>query len=297
MRIDPESTAVMLEAINRTTLAERQDFQQMSTGLRVNVPSDDPAAAAENVGITAQLSENDQYLQNISSVQSQLQTADSTLSSVITSLSQAISLGVEGANNTLNTDDRNSIAQQVSGIQQTVLGLANTSFAGTYLFAGTNTTTQPFVADSTSASGVAYKGNSNSITLTVTENKSIAINVPGSQLFAKPGADVFAALNRMATSLQANDTTGIQDSVTSLRTALDNVTAQRTFYGNTLNELDSDTTYLNDEKVQLQTQQNNAVGADMATTVSEMMQAETAQSATLEAASKIMTTSLLDYLK
>jgi flagellar hook-associated protein 3 FlgL len=296
MRIDPNSVNIMMDAINSTTQAEQQAFQEMASGLRVNKPSDDPAAAAEDVSLTAQLSENDQYLQSISSAQSQLQSADSTLSSIITTLQQAVSLGTEGANGTTNAGDRASIAQQISGILQTVLGLANTSFSGAYLFAGGKTTTQPFVIDPNSASGVSYQGNDDTNTLTVSENSAITTNVPGDQLFMAPGADVFAALNQMVTALNANNTSGVSNAVSALSTALDNVTQQRAFYGNALNELVDDTNYLNSDNVQLQTQQQNAVGADMSQMVTQMTQAENAQTATYQAAAKLLDVSLMDYL-
>ena len=62
-------------------------------------------------------------------------------------LTTAQSVGVEGANSTLNTSNRQALAQQIQGIQQDILGLANTSYNGEYLFSGTKTTTQPYVAD------------------------------------------------------------------------------------------------------------------------------------------------------
>ena len=67
----------------------------------------------------------DQYLRSISSIYSELQTADSSLNSVVTSLQQAICLGTEGANGTLSQQNRNTIAQQINGIAQQVFSVAN----------------------------------------------------------------------------------------------------------------------------------------------------------------------------
>jgi len=147
MRVNPNITADILTAIWQTQEQENTALQQVSTGRRVNVPSDDPAAAAALVGNLTSSAQNDQYLQNTSSVEGMLQTADSTLSSVVSVLNQAISLGVQGANGTLSPSDQQGIAQQVIGIQSQVLQLANTSYQGIYIFAGTATTTPPFVAD------------------------------------------------------------------------------------------------------------------------------------------------------
>jgi flagellin-like hook-associated protein FlgL len=82
----------------------------LTTGERVNVNSDDPAAAARQVGLAAQSDSCDQFLRSISSVWSELQTADSALNSEVTALQRAITLGVE-----------------VQSISQQMLGITNLS--------------------------------------------------------------------------------------------------------------------------------------------------------------------------
>src|ERR1700729_335742 len=84
-------------------------LQQVSTGLRVNQPSDDPAASANMVLSLASSSDVDQYTKNISAVTSQMQTADSALSSVVTSLNTAISLGVSGSSGILTAANKQAI--------------------------------------------------------------------------------------------------------------------------------------------------------------------------------------------
>src|SRR5208337_1538578 len=96
---------------------------------------------------------------SLSAVQGQLSTADSTLSSVSSALQQALSLGVEAGDGTLAASDLASIANQLQGIQSQLISLANTSYQGHYIFAGTNTGTAPFVADNTVPAGVDYAGN------------------------------------------------------------------------------------------------------------------------------------------
>src|SRR6202161_4455413 len=75
------------------------------------------------------------YQRSISSVYSALQTADSSLSSAVTCLQRAITLGTEGANGTLSQQDRDTVAQEVKGISQQMLSVANLSFNGHYVFA------------------------------------------------------------------------------------------------------------------------------------------------------------------
>jgi len=159
MRINPNIPAEILSGLELEQQQEDQAIQELPTGQKVNQPSDNPAAAAGLIVNDAQASAASSYLSNISGLQSTLQTADSTLGSVITALTQAISLGVQGTDSTLNQSNRDAIAQQVDGIQQQILGYANQSFEGNYLFAGTALNAPPFVADASSPSGVNYIGN------------------------------------------------------------------------------------------------------------------------------------------
>jgi flagellar hook-associated protein 3 len=144
-------------------------LQQVSTGLRVNQLSDDPAASAQMVTSLATSADVDQYTSNVTSVLSQMQTADSTIGSIVTSLNSAVTLGTEGATGTVSTANRTAIATQVEGLLTNIIGAANTSFQGAFLFGGTASSTQPFVAASTtytSSNGSAASPLSTSTALT-----------------------------------------------------------------------------------------------------------------------------------
>jgi flagellar hook-associated protein 3 FlgL len=294
IRINPDLTSDMLAGLALDRQQEDQAIQELSTGRKVNQPSDDPAAVAGLIVNNGQASAVNTYLSNISSLQGTLQVADSTLNSVTTALSQAISLGVEGANSTMNQTDLNAIAQEVNGIQQQILGYANQSFQGNYLFAGTAVKTQPFVADPTSPSGVSYVGNTDVNNVEIGDGQAVPANLPGSQLFTAPGSDVFQALADLSSALQSGS--NIPAAETQVQNAFNNVNAQRTFYGATLSRLNTASSFLNAENLQLTEEENNLVGADMATAATQLTQAETALDATLAAGGKISQESLLNFL-
>ena len=294
IRINPDLPGDMLAGLALDRQQEDQAIQELSTGRKVNQPSDDPAAVAGLIVNNAQASAVSTYLSNISSLQGTMQVADSTLNSVITALSQAISLGVQGEDSTLNQTDRNAIAQEVDGIQQQILGYANESFQGNYLFAGTAVNVEPFVADSASPSGVSYVGNTGVNNVEIGDGQDVPANLPGSQLFTASGSDVFQALADLSSALQSGS--NIPAAETEVQNAFNYVNTQRTFYGTTLSRLNTATSFLNGESLQLSQEDNNLEGADMATAASQLTQAETALDATLAAGGKISQVSLLDYL-
>ena len=294
IRINPDLVRTMLAGLSLDRQQEDQAIQELSTGRKVNQPSDNPAAVAGLIINNSQASAVNSYMSNISGLQSSLQMADSTLSSVVTTLSQAISLAVEGANGTMNQTDRNALVEQVNGIQQQILEYANQPFEGNYLFAGTAVTTQPFVADPSSSSGVKYVGNTGVNNVEIGDGQAVPTSLPGSQLFTAPGSDVFQALSDLSTALQSGS--NIPAAEAELQSAFNNVNAQRAFYGTTLSRLNTATNFLNGENLQLSQEENNLVGADMATAASELTQDETDLQATLDAGGKISQLSLLNYL-
>jgi len=137
-------------AMQQSQTALSAALQQVSTGLRVNQPSDDPAAAAKMVVSLAASANVDQYTSNISSVLPQMQTADSAISSVVTSLNSALTAGTSGATGTESAANRQVLATQVASDLTSVIAEANTSFQGAYVFGGSASSTPPFVAASTS---------------------------------------------------------------------------------------------------------------------------------------------------
>ena len=230
-----------------------------------------------------------------SSIQTQLQTTDSTLNSVVLALQRAITLGVQGANGTLSDSNRASVVGELAGIQQQLLSLANLTFQGQYVFAGTATQAPPFVADATQPSGVRYDGNAGTNSVAVGDGFAVQVNVPGSQIFAEPGSDMFQAVQDLVVALQTN--TGADAAVSGVRNAFDHVTAQRVFYGNALNQLESQQGYLNTAKLQLSQQENTVGGTDLAAATTNLLSAQNARSAALSAAGRISQMSLFDYLK
>jgi flagellar hook-associated protein 3 FlgL len=296
MRVNPNFSQDILSDLYTAQNQEDVTLQQLSTGQLIHMPSDNPAGAAEMVQNQNQQAETDQFLQNTSSVEGLLQTADSTLSSVVEAVNQAISLGTQGANGTNSGANMQAIAQQVEGIRNQVLQAANTSYQGNYIFAGTATNTVPFTLNSSAADGVTYNGNTDVNTVQIAEGNSVQVNLPGSQVFQGTGGDLFGALQQLITALQSGNTSAVGTATTQLGTSLNYLSQQRVFYGNIVDQLDSNQDYLQHEQVNLQTEANTVDGVNMAQAATNLSQAQTTQSAALAALAKVIPQNLLQYL-
>jgi flagellar hook-associated protein 3 FlgL len=297
MRVNPNFSPDILNDLYTTESQADTALEQLASGQLINMPSDNPAGASELVQNQAEQGQTDQFLQNTSSVEGLLQTADSTLSSVVSALNQAISVGTEGANGTNSAADLQAMAQQVQGIQSQVFGWANATYQGNYIFAGTATDAPAFVLNPAAPDGVTYNGNTDTNTVQVAEGNSIQANLPGSQLFQGAGGDVMGALQQLITALRTGNTTAVGTATTQLSGALNYLSQQRVFYGNALEQLTSNQSYLQTEQVNLKSAANSIDGVNLATASNNLSQAETAQNATLAALAKVIPQTLLQYLQ
>jgi len=294
IRVNPNLYSVILNGLQVNSQQEDQALQQISSGQKLNSLSDDPAAVSSLVNLRMQSSSDTQYLQNISSLTSSLNVADSSLSSVVEALTSAQNIGVEGANGTLNSANRQALAQQIQGLQQQILGLANASYNGEYLFSGTATAAQPYVADASSPSGVTYNGNDNSNSVEISQGEAMPTSLPGSQIFSNATTNVFQSLQDLYNALNSGG--DIASATTEVQNALSYVSTQQTFYGNSVDRLNTAQTFLTQEQTQLTETESNVLDADMATAVTDLSQTETTQQALLAAGGKISQLNLFDYL-
>ena len=146
-----------VQAMNDQQNTLAQLYQQLSSGVSIATPSDNPLGAAQAVQLSAQGATLSQYSDNQSTALSSLQAEDSTLGSVSTVLTNINTLLVRAGDGSLSDNDRNAIATQLQGLRSQLVTLGNATDAqGNYLFGGFQNTSAPFSASATGA--VVYTG-------------------------------------------------------------------------------------------------------------------------------------------
>jgi flagellar hook-associated protein 3 FlgL len=251
--------------------------------VRVTSLSDDPVAAGENVVLLNQIEEDDSFTTSSNLVTGQLQVADSTLGSVVTELTSAISLATSANNGTMNSSDVKSISSQIAGILDEVQSLANTSYQGQYIFAGSQTSTAPFsTSSSTSPAVTSYNGDQDVSYLEAPNGQKIQLNVPGSRIFLESGSNsVFAALNSLVADYASgtvNTTQAVSDTQ-ALSTALNYVSQQRVTVDNSMSQVSAASNAATSDKTQLTAAQTDLLQADVAQVSTQLSLSETQQTA------------------
>jgi len=181
------------EAIERQQVDLFETQQQIASGRRILTPSDDPVAAAQALNVTHAKDQTEQYSTNVNTAKSALALNDSVLSQVTDLLQSVRTLAVNGGNASLNNNDRGSIATDIAGQLQQLIGLANSKDGnGGFLFSGFQVNTQPFVS---TATGVLYNGDQGQLQLQVAPARALAISENGSATFEQVnnGNGIFVA--------------------------------------------------------------------------------------------------------
>ena len=296
MRVDPNIYTSVNNAIQQSEQSLQTAMNQLSSGKRVALPSDDPLAFAQDLQSLSQSAAVDQYTQNADAVLGQSQQADSALSNVVTSLTQAISLGTEAGGPSITSTQRAGLAQQMQGLLSEVVSQANLSLNGTALFGGTSGTLTPFVPDPTSTNGYTYAGDANSNQATIGDNLQITVNLPGSSIFSAASGNVLGSLQQMITAVQSGSASDLASANADVTAAISHVGQIRASYGSNIAQLNAQNDVLSQETVSLTSQQANLVDVDTATAATNLSQAQTTNSAVLAMSAKILPESLLNYL-
>ena len=165
----------------QSALAQTQN--QISTGYAINVASDNPTGAAQVVELSHILAQNTQYASNINAANTRLSTESTTLTTVNNLLSSVNDIALGGINGAMSSADLNNMATQLTQYRDQLVQLANTTDGnGQALFAGTSTTTTPFVSNSSSGA-VTYAGNDQQSFTAIGSGLQLASSDSGSAIF------------------------------------------------------------------------------------------------------------------
>jgi flagellar hook-associated protein 3 FlgL len=304
MVVDPNYSQQLATAINQSTATEQTLTTELSSGLAVTQLSDDPVAVAANVGLSSSISQLDSFVKSSTEEQSMMQVADNALGEVVSQVSSAISLAVSAGNGTFSATDLASLQTQVTGIRDSVLSLANTSYQGQYVFSGSQGSTTPFTLDTTTDPATAtYNGDSVTNHVETPDGQKVAVNVPGSNVFTASGSDLLGTLNQLVSDLGAaaagtGSSAAIQADSSALTQALGAVTKQRATLDSSLSRLTTASGYAQTQATAYLAQQSTLLSADPATVATDLKTAETQQQALLAVASSLDSAQdLFSYLK
>src|SRR5581483_8253631 len=112
-----------VNAIDQQQSALSRTQQQIASGKRITVPSDDPIGSAQALALTQAKNRIAQYGANIDAAKDALSQNDSVLGQIGDVVASLHTLAINGANSALNDTDRASLATDAAGQLQQLIGL------------------------------------------------------------------------------------------------------------------------------------------------------------------------------
>jgi flagellar hook-associated protein 3 FlgL len=278
--------------LNTSKLARIE--REVSSGRRINVPSDDPAAAASALRHRTDIAMSEQFSRTVQASSSRLSAADTALGSLTDVVQRVRELTVQAGAGSLGNDQMAAIATEINQLLHSAVQIGNTNFGGQFLFAGTKTTTAPFSVAGQVPLAVTYNGNANPISQDVGQGVQVRVDVPGDQSILP----VMNALIQIRDALNGGDAdTATTTGIAGLDTALDGLLQVRGGIGARVNRLEDLSTRLDDERTNLKSLQSNLEDVDMADTIVRLNIAQNVYQASLGAAAKAIQPTLVDFLR
>jgi flagellar hook-associated protein 3 FlgL len=273
--------------------------EQLSTGLRVNSPSDDPIDARRAINAREILSKNTQFLENISNALPYLEETASTIQNVQQIYQRVRELTLQGANGTNGQPQLDAIAEEINQLLESAVAEGNHNIAGRYIFSGTRTKTEAFSVTRNGAGqidSVTYEGNDETFELAIGTDATVVVNEPGSGVFLDL-QDQYQTLIDIRDNLNAGNIAGLQTQLAEL----DNIDRQLgqgvARVGAVINRIELTEGDLVDFNFQLESLLSDRLDADFAETILKFNTQQNAYQAALTAGANSLQRSLLDFLR
>jgi len=201
MRVTFDPVADGLRSIDAAQTAMAQAEWQVSSGKRLQAPSDDPSAAQRIVAEHASLASLDTYTRASDSASTRLSSLDTALGDIVNQLSAGMTAAASAQGTTATQTVRDAAVATLTGVRDAIAADINTSFNGVYLFSGSKATSKPFER----VSGVwTYRGDANSVSVDIDSGSSVTLATSGQDILQGSDAqNVLTSLDSLIAAVQA----------------------------------------------------------------------------------------------
>jgi flagellar hook-associated protein 3 FlgL len=302
MRIAGTSfTDSMVSQLNLLSARQYQLQNQATSGQSISAPEDNPAGMAQALNLQAEDSAITQYTQNISTLQTRATISGNAMTSLQTIEERAGEIAT-AADGTSTPAELQADANQVTQLINQAAQLMNSKDGSQYIFSGTNSGQSPFTVG-TDANGnvtaVTYSGNTSVAQSEISENTTMAVDVPGANdtgsgarglvSDSRYGADLFNHLISLQNNLLSGNTSAITSTdAPNLSKDDDNIIRQVANNGAAQTRLQAAAAFATTQQTGLQQSLSNVAGANLAQTLTNLTQAQNAYQIALQTSSQIL---------
>ncbi len=305
---------------NLTKMSEVDE--QLNTGKEINRISDDPAKAAKIMRLKKDIAKKEQYNKNIVDVTNHLDVTDKALGQVGDGFQRVRELLVNAGNATYGSEERLALKEEISQLSNKIADVMNTTFGGKYIFGGERIDQKPINNSEDLVTGnvtLSYNGQNGqtitnveldqikkSLEIEISSGVKIDYGVNATEVFEfkdKDGNDInlMDVFDKILENLDSTDQDAykelITDNLSQIDSAIQNILSIRGEIGSKQNRMEDALERNEEEQFNIKEILSNIEDIDFAEKTIEYVTASTIYTASLQASSKIMQPSLLDYLR
>ncbi|MEK3967335.1 MULTISPECIES: flagellar hook-associated protein FlgL [Paenibacillus] len=293
----------LLLNLNRNARTMNDTQLQLSSGRKINKPSDDPVGITYSLRYRAELSSNEQYTKNVDSALSWLDYNDTVLGQAGDVVQKIRELSVQAATGTNPQSALDSINEELMQLKEQLVDISNSTLNGKYIFNGEQYSTKPYDfvlgTDGTYDVSKPITTDTGQIQFIVGEGVRMPISKTGNDVFGNTGdADnLFAIINQLSSALKSGDSKGISAQLTSIDTRTEKILSARSEIGAKTNRVELMQDRLSDLNVNLTDLQAKTEDADYEGLIMNSKIQENIYNASLSVGAKIISTSLVDFIR
>lgn len=282
--------------VARAAQAMADAQKRVSSGRRINAPSDDPSGSESAIVDHATMDRMDAYTAASDVASSRLSVADAALTDMINQITAAKTSALSARGSTQTQVQRDAASKELLSIRDALANDINTKFHGTYLFSGSESTTAPYVLSGGAYS--SYQGNNTQVNAEVAPGRNVALTIDGNAVFK--GGDsqhVLDMLTSLAASVAAGDNTAIGQGLDALDRAFDRLSSAQSTVGNSLRVIDDGRGQIDAAHFAALSRASKVEDADLSEAIADLSRSESALRAALQSLATVGRLTLMDYLK
>ncbi|WP_106767250.1 flagellar hook-associated protein FlgL [Paenibacillus faecalis] len=297
----------LLLNLNRNARSMNENQLQLATGRKLNRPSDDPVGMTYSLRYRTELSANTQYRSNVDSALSWLDYNDTVLDQTGSIIHRLKELTIQASNSTNPQSALTAVQTEVEQLKEQLIDIGNSKLNGKYIFNGQQYDVKPydFPKDANNLSDTSSAGDletdSGIINYIVGENVLLPINLTGNDIFGSPsekdGDHLFATIDRLIEGLSTGDFDMISEQIDMFDSRLNKVLTARSDIGAKTNRIELMAGRLEDMEINLTELKSRTEDADYSKLIIESKINESIYNASLSTGAKIISTSLVDFLR
>lgn len=289
----------MLSNLNRNLNRMDNMSNQISTGRKINKPSDDPVGVTYALRYRAELASNEQYQTNTDAAVSWLDTTDSNMQQALDVMKRLKELAIQGSNGTLSGSDLEAVNLEVDELKNHLVDIGNTQIRGKYIFNGQTYDQMPYQLSGGVTDFADVETDNGGVIYSISQQVTFQINTSGNEFFgSKTDTDnIFRIIDNLSVALNSEDQAGISQQLENIESRSNKMQAALSEVGARSNRIELVQNRLLDQNLNFTTLQSKTEDADVASLMIQATSAQTIYEASLKSSAQIMQPSLMDFLR